>query len=104
MSIVSTLKMKLLCISLYPLLFLLQFKYCSVSAQDSNQKLANTMLPNIVELTAATLSSAPDDSVLRKTAVLLLSACTLMNRVHREFAFQVRTREHHFLSSFSSVF
>lgn len=61
----------------------------SISAQDTNQKLVNTMLPNIVELTAATLSTAPDDTTLRKTAVLLLSACTLMNKVHREFAFQV---------------
>jgi hypothetical protein len=61
----------------------------SISAQDYTQKLVNTILPSIVELAASTLSSAPDDTALRKTAVLLLTSCTLMNKVHREFAFQV---------------
>lgn len=56
---------------------------------DSYRKVGLSMLPRIVEIAASVLSGSHEDDGLKRRAVLLLVACTRMNVVHREFAFQV---------------
>ena len=56
---------------------------------DGYRKVGLSLLPRIVEIAASVLTGTHEDDGLKRRAVLLLVACTRMNVVHREFAFQV---------------